>query len=718
MTINVKGPDGSTVAFPDGTPEAEIVRAMDTQFGAPAPAAAPAAGTPAAPASRTPDPTVSQQDLLDETPAQVLKGVPIAGAYIDQAGAAVQAAAHPVTGVGAKGGTWRERYTENLRRAQQIAKEFEAASPGTSTTAKALGAGLSLTAGGAVPGAARVMGLTGSLPSMAARSGAFGGALGAADAAVRGEDPTSAAAIGAGVGAAAPPVARALGVIASPIVQPIAQAIRGARNPEQEAARRVIGAVNRDVAAGGGGVDAAEFAAGRMAGTPTAVMDVGGETTRALARSAANTSPEGRAALTGMIDERFEGQGGRVADWLNRTFHYPDAAAQQEAIEATARNVNAPRYRRAYDDPGAQGMWDEGFEQMSQAPEVQAAIRKVLPMSRSAAAREGFTPIQNPFHMNPATGRMELRPMTPQEAARYGAAPGTLARPNLEFWDRVKRELDKGEFGGRDWSRVLRGHLDELVPAYREARAGAAHFFGAENALEAGQAFVTSKMANPAARAALHRMSDTERQLFQDGFVSRFIERINEMGDRRSVLNFIANTPAARERLMIALGPQRSRELEAMLRVEGIMDLARPAVQGNSTTARQLAELGLAGGVYTVGTGGNVLNPDPTAIMNAALVYGAARGKARIDERVARRVAEMLASRDPQVFRNGVRAASSETWLDVLRRVDARLAQVAGLSAASAARPPAAPSPPQAPAGPMPPATLPPMPMQPAAPMQ
>mgnify|MGYP001569412930 FL=1 len=680
--------------------------------------AAPAAG----PAPRVPDPTVSEQDIRDESAAQVLKGVPIAGGYVDQAGAAIQAAAHPLTGVGAKGENWRQRYTENLKRAQQVAREFEAANPGTTTAARTLGGALSLTAGGAIPGAARIMGTTGSLPSMAARSAAFGGGLAATDAAVRGEDPMTAGALGAGVGAAAAPVARAIGMAAAPFVQPVATAIRGMRDPEREAARRVFGAVERNVEIGPQPVpgvpgamtnpagDAAEFAAGRMAGTPAAIVDVAGEPGRALARSAANTSPEGRAALTGMIDPRFEGQGGRVVDWLNRTFHFPNAAAQQEAIDTTARTVNAPRYQRAYNDPAAQGMWDEGFEQMSQAPEVQAAIRKVLPMSASSAAREDFTPIRNPFAMNPATGRMELRPMTAEEATRYGAAPGTLARPNLEFWDRVKRELDKGEFGGRDWSRVLRGHLDELVPSYREARAGAAHFFGAENALEAGQNFVTSKMANPAARAALARMSDTERQLFQDGFVSRFIERLNEMGDRRSVLNFIANTPAARERLTIALGPQRAREMEAMMRVEGIMDLARPAVQGNSTTARQLAELGLAGGVYTVGTGGNVLNPDPMAIMNAALVYGAARGKARIDERVARRVAEMLASRDPQVFTNGVRAASSPTWIDILRRVDVRLAQIAGLSAGGATnRTPAAPSLPPAPVG---------QPQLPAPPMQ
>jgi hypothetical protein len=91
-------------------------------------------------------------------------------------------------------------------------------------------------------------------------------------------------------------------------------------------------------------------------------------------------------------------------------------------------------------------------------------------------------------------------------------------------------------------------------------------------------------------------MSPTDKQLFQDGFVSHFVNRLNEGGDRRSVLNKIGESPAARERLQIALGPQRANELEAGLRAEGIMDTARKALQGNSTTARQLVELGLAGG--------------------------------------------------------------------------------------------------------------------------
>jgi hypothetical protein len=183
-------------------------------------------------------------------------------------------------------------------------------------------------------------------------------------------------------------------------------------------------------------------------------------------------------------------------------------------------------------------------------------------------------------------------------------------------------------------------------------------------------------------------MSPTERQLFQDGFVSRLIETLNQTGDRRSILNKIAESPAAREKLNVALGRERAEELEAGLRVEGIMDLARNAVQGNSTTARQLAELGLAGGTYTVGTGGNVLSPSPSALFNAALVYGAARGKGVINERLSRRVAEMLSSNDPRILLQGIRTVTrNQNLFNSLRAADRGLARVGGEQAPSSVLP-------------------------------
>lgn len=531
-------------------------------------------------------------------------------------------------------------------------------------TAGEITGGIGATAGlGATATGARLLGLAGeSLPGMMARGAVSGGAIGGADALVRGESPVTGGGIGLAAGGLGPAAGRAVSTAAAPL----ARVIRGVADPVTEAGRRVVGAIERDITAGTEGLRGPEFTAARNAGAPVTMMELGGETTRALARSAANTSPEGRAILNRTIDERFEGQGERLTDWLRTTFNYPDAHAQQQALDTVARTVNRPAYAKAYQE-GAGGVWHEGLEQISQAPVVQDAIRKAMVTAKNEAAKQGFTPPKNPFEFD-ASGRLSLKV----------DENGNRMLPNLQFWDIVKRNLDKtGTREAKDWSRVLRDQLDEVVPSYKTARAGAAHFFGAEDALQAGQDAVASKLGNREMRAGLAKMSDSERQLFQDGFVDRYVQTIREAPDRRSVLNQIATSPAARERLSIALGPQRASELEAMLRVEGIMDLARPAVQGNSTTARQLAELGLAGGVNLY-EGGGSFTADPAALTKAMLVYGAARGHRVVDERVAQQVARLLTSNNPADLARGVRSlARNQTMLNSIRQADAALAAIA-----------------------------------------
>jgi hypothetical protein len=565
----------------------------------------------------------------------------------------------------------KKRYDEAVKRERELNTAAADQHPIANTVGQ-IGGAIVLPVGAGAQ-AATLPGRIAAGAAVGAGMGGIAGAgegVGAADALVKaGTGAVTGAALGGAVPVAIEGVTRA----ARAVAQPLANAIRGVRNVDDEAARRIAIAAERDLQIdpqAAKRLTANEFVQNSQNGGPAAVIDLGGETTKALARSAANTSPEGRAALNAVIDPRYEGQSNRVNDWLRKTFNYPDAEAQQAAIDQAARNVNRPAYQKAYQD-GAHGLWDDGLEQVSQAPVVQDAIRKATITGANDAAKAGLTPVRNPFVMNRETGRMELR-----------TDNGTTALPNLQFWDTVKKNLDKvGTRDAQDFSRVLRDHLDTLVPSYQQARAGAAHFFGAGNALEAGQNFVTSKMDNAAARQALAKMSPTERQLFQDGFVSQYQKALNEVGDRRNILNKVAESPAARERLEIVMGKQKAAEFEALHRVEGVMDLARTAVQGNSSTARQLAELGLAGGAY--GFSGGASNPlDPSAMMNAALVYGAAKGRNKINERLARRVAEMLASSDPQVMLRGVQVVTRNRELfNALRGADKGLARVSASQA-------------------------------------
>lgn len=571
-------------------------------------------------------------------------------------------------------GQFSGSYDRALEKVRGLNKEAQQRSP------VAYGGG-QVVGGGMIPLGAMGQGAT--LPSRMLRGAGVGGAVGALSGAGEAETipdrlkgAATGLALGAGIGAAAPPLIEGAMQVARTATAPVVNAIRGARNPELEAARRVGTAIERDVLSDPNAatrLTPQEFAASSQAGGPAVVMDLGGESTRALARSAANTSPEGRAALGRTINDRFEGQTDRVTGWLNNTFNFPNAQARQEAIDHAARTVSGPLYRGAMAQ-GRSGVWNDELQEMANAPAMQDAIR--------AATRQS----QNRSAPDVSQGAQAVQ-------SRWMSQSGT---PTLEFWDLVKRQIDQeinvARRAGRNVdvseltaikSRLLQ-NLDAAVPSYQVARGTRAGFFQAENALEAGQNYVTQNFANREVRQQLAQMTPEERRLFQDGFVDRFVQTLQRTGDRRSVLNQIANSPAAREKLEIALGPQRARELEAGLRVEGIMDMARTAVQGNSTTARQLTELGLAGGAGTVGAFGTY-NLDPAQMTTAAVMGALLAGRRNIDQRVAQRVATMLTSQDPQVVTRGLQlVARNNRFLDNIRATDRRIGAIGAQQVGSA----------------------------------
>ena len=554
-----------------------------------------------------------------------------------------------------------QRYDAATGRERQVLQQAQEQQPVASIAGNVLGA-VALPIGGALQAA--------TLPGRIGRGAAVGAGAGAAYGAGEGsglEDRASRAAVGgalgAGVGAVAPVALKSVELAGQGIAaaaRPITTSIRGMRDPEAEAARRVVTGLRRDAAAGDAGLSPAEFAAARASGTPVAMVDAGGSTTRALARSSANTSPEARGALERLTSDRFETQGSRAVDFVTNLVRTPaNAGVTRDALEDAARKFRKPFYDRAYRD-GSGGIWDNELKSMmDNAPVMQTA------------AKEAIASIQNKV----ASGRA-MSPVSPSGS------------PTLEFWDQVKRSLDSkynvlkraGDTEGMADVQALRsrliGKLDTAVPSYATARGLAAEFFKASNALEAGEKFLTSGKIHDV-RKLWSKMHREERDLFAEGFVSAFVDKISKVGDRRTILNQIQQSADARERFNIALGPQKAKELEAFLRVENIMDRMRGAL-GNSSTARQLVEAGLAGGAAT-GYTGDLQSGASVAGMWFALRQGGKILNQRVDQNVARRVGEMLASDDPKVLQKGLKVVSgSPVLMKLLRAADDQAAKIGG----------------------------------------
>lgn len=448
-------------------------------------------------------------------------------------------------------------------------------------------------------------------------------------------------------------------------IDPLVQTARGGMNPTlvaEEAAAKSLQQGRRMTSEG-----PPEFDYLLSKGEPVMIGDVGGEPTKALARSAANISPEARETLTEATRDRFLTQTNRTAKDIEGFF--PGSVDYTETIDAlhrAAKKANSPAYKRAYEQ-GSSGIFNEELYNLMQAPAVQDAMKGVTKRAKNQEVYgEPRGKVVDPFAFNKDGQLIAKEGMKATEA-------------NLAYWDIVKQNLDdevsslyragrNGEAGDLSTLRnSLRDTLDDLVPSYKNARGTAKKFFGAENAFEAGINFnqATGNRQVSELFDAWKGFSAPEKELFARGYTSNLLQKVSKSKDGTSIVNqsFMGTSPADRAKNLMALGKDRANALEARLRVEQMMDAMRPAVGGGSTTARQIAEYGLASGAGA-GLGSFQDAASPGAIAGIMLKAG----KGRIDSKVAEEVAKILTSRDPKLLKKLTdMAAKDSKVVDSLR---------------------------------------------------
>lgn len=563
-----------------------------------------------------------------------------------------------------------DAYDRALSFNRSIDKAAQERSPIAFGTGEAIGA---LTTASPATGPVRAApGFLSRVGTAARQGGAYGAAYGAGTAEGGIEDRLKGAlkggATGLVIGAASVPVIEgALGVARG--IGNAFQPLRGAINPEQEAVRRVGTAIERDNPNVPNALDQAantlEQANNR--GVPLAVADTGGQTTQRLARTAANSSSEAQAALNRTVNDRFETQNDRIENVVHGIVGgNPNAPEVREALKQTRYIVSKPYYQQAIRE-GSGGYWTPDLANLVQAPEVQDAIRVAQANAKNWAVKDGLKPPLGAFVIE--DGKTALRKTATGEY-----------RPSLQLWDYVKRALDQtGTPTAKSFSRTIRDEMDAVFPSYQKARGVSATFFKADNAIEAGQQFASSNAPLKEARMAWSKMSRPERAMFAQGFASDLLDKISKVPDRQNVINKIFGSSDAKDRIALALGPGGLQRLEAAARVENVMDRLRTAVQGNSSTARQLADLARAGLTSASNPIGAAIAGGATGLLTgdyktAGLVFAgllSRRGLSAIDERVSRRVGEMLASNDPNILRQAYEMIGrSRTLLNAVRRVE------------------------------------------------
>ena len=142
----------------------------------------------------------------DVTAGMALRGIPVLGAYIPQAEAAIRAA----VGRGSDKPTWRERYEEILPQREADYAKAEREQPIASTALQIGGGAAALAPLGATALGARALGATGPMVARIPLGATSGAGISAADAVARGEDVGTAATVGGLVGGALPLVGGAV----------------------------------------------------------------------------------------------------------------------------------------------------------------------------------------------------------------------------------------------------------------------------------------------------------------------------------------------------------------------------------------------------------------------------------------------------------------------------------------------------------------------------
>jgi hypothetical protein len=596
----------------------------------------------------------------------------------------------------------RRRYDEKVKAEREEAKTAQEQHPYASVAGEVTGALPTMMAMPeaaalkAVPTAGRAINFLRSMGRGAQVGAEYGAIHGAGSGETPGERVTGAAGegvTGGAFGALAPIAGKIAGAAYDKFGRPIASVIRGLWNPEGESARRLAAAIFTDtdliLRGQAKGMTPSQWVAAKRAGEPVTIADMGSTNVQALLRSAANTSAEGRARLEKMVEDKFLSQNERVAaDVRGLVAGGANAGKTADQLVAEYDLARVPAYKQSYHE-GDKSIMTPTMERLMGSPTFVDAMKGAISSGKDRAVKDGYGAF------NPAV--TVENGMIKFTGARPGGVP---TYPNLQYWDAVKKELDsmasqaqrKGDTNAGVYeglAKTLRDELDTVVPSYANTRGIAAQFFGERDALTAGRKLAGKRVDPDDLKKVMRQMKPDERELFQEGYASDLAGRvIGDISQTRDITKAIFNSPNERARIEAVFGPAGINKLEARMALETFMDGARRAM-GNSTTARQLAEMGLAGGaveggynsgwnpqvMLTHGLIGAAVAPGLATAAGQQAVSSMRRVAGYVDLNTATNVAKLLTSSDPTQLAQGIAiAAKNQKVLQALKDTAVRTA--------------------------------------------
>lgn len=670
MSIRVSTPGGATIEFPDGTDAETISRVMSQASGK----AGPTMGA------------------LEAGARGIAQGVTFGfGDELIGAGKGVAAA---VTG-----GSFSDAYAQGRDASREANKRAAAEQPFAYYGGQVAG-GVAVPFGAARAGAAAVRAAPGVMAPVAStgralgfgqlsananaglgartvagvREGAAYGALagfgeGEGGVGERALSSGQGALFGGAVGAAAPVLVDAGAALARSVTTPV----RAVMQPQKVGREKMAEALMRDVSGEGGGQPGYNAAfqrltdrmdTGTQAGKSVMLADVGGENTRNLLRAAANQQSTGAERLRKTLDTRQGSQWARIERDLADTMG--DGRSFYESVDSLVASRKAaakPAFDRAYNQP-----WNvKADDPLAQFLTERSYMRRVV--EKTMENVEGMTGT-NPAGMKPWEFLHRVKFQIDREiAALKKGQPDSKANWDLGDLVALKREY--------------LGHIDRHNKAFGAALTRYGDDSSLISAAEDGFEMALKTPVEEIRKTLAGLKSNAEKEMFRVGGARAIMDRIRQGNVTRDRTENLFSSPDMQMRLRALMPDQQSyRAFQRSLVLEAKMADTRKAVQGNSTTAKQLAQADEAGQPMRMAVGAAQA---ATGRLEPALnlLGRTAQRFSGITPSTANAIIAAAMERDPQRVRSALQAAMRTAGNAQAARSQVAQELIAGSAAAS-----------------------------------
>jgi len=433
----------------------------------------------------------------------------------------------------------------------------------------------------------------------------------------------------------------------------------GRADPALQASSRV------SRAAKDAGVDSARIAAERARLGPDAIAaDIMGPSGIRVAKTASNISPEARSIIEDQLSGRKSLQNIRVADVLT------DAAGLPRGVRDTPEDLQRSLYE-------------------ARKPAIDEAYNAAR-LAGYDLPREPFADIIDSDLGRPAYDRagVNLRNRSVIAGRDVASELGRLDETQRSLMDTSQAAYQRGErnegsiAGGM--ARALKQRLDDSMagPTYANARALARAQAAEQEAVQTGADLAGANLPSNLPRNAAP-MRDEHAAPLAQGYALQQSGNLLNRGSTEGALARM-NTPLGREAAEAALGPEQVVDVVRQLEAERAFNQTNRELTGNSTTARQLAEMAATtgGGGILGAAGAYATGYDPLTggIMGAAVRPGLAGGKKLIERANAGRALArapdearlMMGALEEIPMSDPLAAMQTPMWRDTLARLMSR----------------------------------------------